>query len=193
MIKVKKMKKSELRKKYNKLRNELTSSNINKCSKDILDNLLLLDIWNKESYHIFLTMKNKKEIDTSLISSELWKNNKLISTSVSNFKNNTLENYIYNTNTKIEINSWGIPEPTNAKLIDDKEIDVVFVPLLAFDKRGYRVGYGKGFYDKFLANCKPNVIKIGISFFKAEDIIEDIHQADVKLDYCVTSKKTYIF
>jgi len=187
------MKKSELRKKYNKLRKELSLENIDTLSKRIFENSKKLDIWDKESYHIFLTMKNKKEIDTSIIINHLWKLNKQVSTSVSNFENNTLENFKYTENTKIEINSWGIPEPIDSELIDDKEIDVVFIPLLAFDKQGYRVGYGKGFYDRFLLNCKPDVIKVGISFFEVEDKIEDIHDVDVKMDYCVTPEKVYEF
>ena len=187
------MKKKDLRKKYNKLRDELTSEEIENLNKSILKNIQRLNIWDKEYFHVFLTMKNKKEIDTSILIDKLWEENKILSTSVSNFKNNTLENYRYKSDTKIEINSWGIPEPINAKIINDKEIDVVFVPLLAFDKRGYRVGYGKGFYDIFLANCKVDVIKIGISFFEGEDVIEDLHEADMKLDYCVTSSKVYEF
>ena len=187
------MKKSDLRKKYNKLRNKLTSEEIEKLNKSILNNLEKLDIWNNEYFHVFLTMKNKKEIDTSIIIEKLWSKNKKLSTSVSNFRNNTLENYRYKYESKIEINSWGIPEPINADLINDKEIDVVFVPLLAFDKLGYRVGYGKGFYDRFLANCKPDVIKIGISFFEAEEEIDDVHEVDVKLDFCVTPIRVYEF
>ena len=187
------MQKSELRKKYNKLRDELSQNEIEKLNEAIQNNIKELDIWNKEYFHVFLTMKNKKEIDTSILIDKLWEENKKLSTSVSNFKNNTLENYKYKANTEIKINSWGIPEPINSEIINDKEIDVVFVPLLAFDKLGYRVGYGKGFYDRFLANCKPDVIKIGISFFEAEDIIEDIHDADIKLDFCVTPYNTYKF
>ncbi|MCK5907182.1 MAG: 5-formyltetrahydrofolate cyclo-ligase [Flavobacteriales bacterium] len=187
------MKKTELRKKYNKLREKLTSEEIGKLNKSILNNLEKLNIWDKEQFHIFLTMKNKKEIDTSILINMLWERNKKLSTSVSNFKINTLLNFRYKPDTIIEINSWGIPEPINSELINDKEIDVVFVPLLAFDNKGYRVGYGKGFYDKFLANCKPDVIKIGISFFDTEDTIEDVHEADVKLDYCVTPSSTYEF
>ena len=187
------MQKSYLRKKYNKLRDELSQNKIEKLNEDILKNIEKLDIWDKKYFHVFLTMKNKKEIDTSILISKLWNKNKKLSTSASNFKNNTLENYRYKAITEIEINNWGIPEPINAKLINDKEIDVVFIPLLAFDKQGYRVGYGKGFYDRFLANCKPNVIKVGISFFEAENVIDDVHEADVKLDYCVTPKSTYEF
>lgn len=77
--------------------------------------------------------------------------------------------------------------------MDDKKIDVVFVPLLAFDKTGHRVGYGKGFYDDFLAKCRPQTIKIGLSFFDAEDHIEDIYQGDIPLDYCITPNKIYKF
>jgi 5-formyltetrahydrofolate cyclo-ligase len=72
-------------------------------------------------------------------------------------------------------------------------IDVVFVPLLAYDKQGNRVGYGKGFYDKFLSLCKPEVVKIGLSFFEPEDLIDDVFENDVKLDYCVTSERVICF
>ena len=67
------------------------------------------------------------------------------------------------------------------------------IPLLAFDKQGNRVGYGKGFYDRFLANCNPETIKIGLSFFEAETKITDVFERDVKLDYCVTPTKIYNF
>ena len=77
--------------------------------------------------------------------------------------------------------------------MQDSNIDVVFVPLLAFDKLGHRVGYGKGFYDKFLRGCRPKIIKIGLSFFEIEKPIEDTHLNDVNLDYCVTPKHIYMF
>ena len=73
------------------------------------------------------------------------------------------------------------------------EIDLVLVPLLAFDKNGYRVGYGKGYYDKFLSNCRPDVIKIGLSFFDAVDEIEDIDDYDLPLNFCVTPQRLYDF
>jgi len=70
---------------------------------------------------------------------------------------------------------------------------VVFIPLLAFDEEGHRVGYGKGFYDSFLAECKPETLKIGLSFFEAETKIEDVFDGDMALDYCVTPKQVYRF
>ena len=67
------------------------------------------------------------------------------------------------------------------------------MPLLAFDKQGHRVGYGKGFYDVFLSKCQPETIKIGLSFFEAEELIADIYETDVKLDYCVSPNTIYEF
>ena len=88
-------------------------------------------------------------------------------------------------------NEWNIPEPINGISISTEQIDVVFIPLLAYDKTGNRVGYGKGFYDKFLAKCKPETIKIGLSFFESVESIIDVFEEDIRLDYCVTPKLIY--
>ena len=94
---------------------------------------------------------------------------------------------------ELKLNTYNIPEPIDGIPIANTSIDVVFVPLLAFDLKGNRVGYGKGFYDNFLADCKPETIKIGLSFFEAEAEIEDVFKNDIPLDYCVTPKQIYTF
>ena len=85
------------------------------------------------------------------------------------------------------------PEPVDGVEIPSTKIDVVFVPLLAFDEKGNRAGYGKGFYDAFLSECKPDAIKIGLSFFESEELITDVFEGDVKLDYCVTPNSIHSF
>ena len=173
---------------------KLSSTDIFNFSEEIFHNIKLLDIWDKENFHVFLTINAKNEIDTNTLINSLLHKNKNIFISKSNFEDNTLENFEYTKNTKLKTNSWGIPEPKDTRNpINDKDIDVVFVPLLAFDENGHRVGYGKGFYDNFLAKCKPDVIKVGISYFEAEENIEDINQTDIKIDYCITPKKNYYF
>ncbi|MEO6638500.1 MAG: 5-formyltetrahydrofolate cyclo-ligase [Ginsengibacter sp.] len=90
-------------------------------------------------------------------------------------------------------NLFGIAEPTNGTKVDPTEIDLVLVPLLAFDERGYRVGYGKGYYDRFLKTCRPDALKVGLSFFEASEDIEDINQFDIPLNFCVTPQRIYEF
>lgn len=105
----------------------------------------------------------------------------------------TLKHYLLTDSTKLKMSKWGIPEPIDGKEISEKKIDVVFVPLLAYDEKGNRVGYGKGFYDTFLKECQSHVIKIGLSLFEAEETISDIDPHDIRLDYCISPKKVYSF
>ncbi len=90
-------------------------------------------------------------------------------------------------------NEYGIAEPSSGEEIPAEEIDVVFVPLLAFDSKGFRVGYGKGFYDRFLTLCRMDVIKIGFSYFPPEPSIDDVNKFDVPLNICITPNKIYEF
>lgn len=90
-------------------------------------------------------------------------------------------------------NAFNIPEPEEGPEVSPSTIDIVLVPLLAFDKRGYRVGFGKGFYDRFLQQCRPDVISIGFSYFEAVDKIDDTNEYDVPLNYCITPQQLYEF
>ena len=88
--------------------------------------------------------------------------------------------------TEFHLTEFGVEEPSDGFEIDPKEIDLVFVPMLICDMKGYRVGFGKGFYDRFLAQCRPDVLKIGFSYFHPVDHIDDTHQFDIPLDVCIT-------
>lgn len=90
-------------------------------------------------------------------------------------------------------NEYSIPEPLTGDTINPLYIDMVILPLLAFDQRGYRVGYGKGFYDKFLAGCRENCLKVGFSYFEAIEQIDDCNEFDVPLDLCITPQNVYVF
>ncbi|MBO9203646.1 MULTISPECIES: 5-formyltetrahydrofolate cyclo-ligase [Niastella] len=90
-------------------------------------------------------------------------------------------------------NKFNILEPIGGVVITPQKLDVIFVPLVAFTKHGYRVGYGKGYYDRFLSQCRPDAIKIGFSFFDAVEYIEDIDEFDVPLNFCITPHRIYEF
>ena len=187
------MLKSELRKKYKTLRNTLSTNQIDDLSISIANQLLKLPVWEFSFYHIFLSIEEKKEVNTDYILNILSGKDKNIVISKSDFETGTMMHFLLTDNTKIKKNRYNIPEPIDGIEISNDKIDVVFIPLLAFDKQGNRIGYGKGFYDKFLADCKPQIVKIGLSFFEAETEITDVFENDVKLDYCVTPDKTYCF
>jgi len=185
--------KKELRKKYKDLRQQLTSLEIEEMSLAIANNLLKLNIWNKTYYHLFLTIESQKEINTEFILHILQGKDMEVVVSKSDFLSFEMTHYLLTDNTKLKKNEYNIPEPINGLEVPVSKIDVVFVPLLAFDLKGNRVGYGKGFYDKFLANCKSETIKIGLSFFKTEEIIEDVSVTDIRLDFCVTPRRIFTF
>ena len=140
------MTKNELRKKYKEERKKLTKTDIENLSLQIANQILKLPIWEYNNYHIFLPIEKQNEIDTENIIHILLGRDKNVIISKSNFDDNSMTHYLLTDNTKIEINSYGIPEPTTGFKVDDKELDVVFVPLLAFDRLGNRVGYGKDFH-----------------------------------------------
>jgi len=187
------MLKKELRLIYNKKRNEISQKKLLEDSLTIANNLLELNfIWSFNYYHIFLPIVRKKEIDTSFILSILQgKDKNVLLPKIEN--STTLVNYLLTDSTLIKNNKWAIPEPVDGIEVPTNKIEVIFIPLMGFDKQGNRVGYGKGFYDKLLKECNPNTLKIGLSLFNAEDKITDIYEGDIPLDYCVTPNKTYSF
>lgn len=186
------MNKQELRTHYKSLRNELSFDDVETKSLEIANQLLKLDIWHHSFYHVFLSITEQKEVQTEYLLNILSGKDKHIIISKSDFSNNTLTHFLLTDTTVIRKNTYSIPEPVDGIEISTQKIEVVFVPLLAFDKKGNRVGYGKGFYDKFLSECKPETIKIGLSFFEAEETI-DVFENDIPLNYCVTPQTIYRF
>lgn len=185
------MLKKDLRKKYKDLRASLSEEFIEQNSLAIANQLLSLNIWDKTYYHLFLTIEEQKEVDTEFILQILAGKDKEIIVSKSDFATTEMTHYLLTDNTKFRKNEYNIPEPVNGLEVPVSKIDVVFVPLLAFDVIGNRVGYGKGFYDKFLSQCTAETIKIGLSFFDAENVIEDLSENDIKLNFCITPEKIF--
>ena len=185
--------KKELRLHYKNLRKELTFDDIEEKSLAVANNVLSLPIWEKTYFHVFLPIEEQKEINTEYILHLLSGKDKEIIISKSDFETRGMTHFLLTDNTKIKKNEYNIPEPVNGLPVASQTIDVVFVPLLAFDVLGNRVGYGKGFYDKFLAECKPEILKIGVSFFESEKVISDVLNTDIQLDLCITPTKVYNF
>lgn len=186
------MLKQELRRYYLERRRSLSPQQVEAFSLAIANKLLSLPIWSFEYYHIFLQIARQKEVNTQPILSILYGRDKsVVIPKVSS--SNHFTSFLLTDGTRLIKNRWGIPEPADGLEVPAEKIDVVFVPLLAFDRGGHRVGYGKGFYDSFLKDCREGVVKIGLSFFGAEATIDDLHEADRAMDYCVTPEEVYKF
>ena len=172
-----------LRKSFLKKRCALSSQEHADMSFAIANNCLKLPIWHLDYYHIYLPIKAKAEIDTTLILTLLQGKDKQVI--LPRIKGSELEHILLTDITKLKTNILGITEPEKGIKISPEQIDVIFLPLLAWDKIGNRLGYGKGFYDNFLSLCKTNTIKVGLSFFDSVDKIVDIRSKDVRMDFCV--------
>lgn len=176
------MKKQTLRNLYKQKRADLSFLEIEKLQQNIYQQIYSLDISDIKTVHLFLSLIKFKEIDTQPIINFFRENNREIVVSKCNFKDNSLSHFYLEENTKLVLNKFGVPEAENATPVLEKDIDLVFVPLLISDKQNFRVGYGKGFYDRFLANCRKDCKKIGLNFFEPIPKIEDINHFDIPLD-----------
>ena len=153
------------------------------------------NLFKLSKLHVFYSIEEKAEFSTHLIINKLWNEYPHITTILPrvNFAEGVLEHLEYNSETHLKKNEWDIFEPASDVLVNEQDIDIVLVPLLCFDTLGFRVGHGKGFYDKFLIKCRKDCLKIGLSLFDPIERIEDIEPHDVKLDYCITPKKVWEF
>jgi len=179
------MLKSELRKQALTQRNALTEHQLGKLSEMLLVQFKTLDLSDVKSIHIFLPILKHKEPDTFLIIAWLQTNHPEIEIVVpkADFASSLMSHYSFKDKQDLVNNHYHIPEPQNSEPFKGIP-DMVIVPLLAFDIKGFRVGYGKGFYDRFLQNIQTQ--KIGLSFFDALAEINDVHLNDIKLDKCIT-------
>jgi len=153
--------------------------------------------WSTVHYlHIFLPIKEKKEIDTFEILSYFKNNHPQINIVVprSDFENIALAHVLFDHEHTILIkNKYQIPEPLYGKIIPSNKIDAVLVPLLTFDSFGNRLGYFAVFYDRFLSTCRPDCKRIGLSFFAAQSDLLPKEPFDQLLTHCISPERIYIF
>ncbi|MEL6810045.1 MAG: 5-formyltetrahydrofolate cyclo-ligase [Bacteroidota bacterium] len=186
------MDKKSFRKKYHKRREKIDAESLEEMSMAIANRSLALPIWDYSYYHIFLSISEKKEINTEYLLHILYGRDKSIVVPKANFSTHEMKHYLLQENTPISVSNYGIPEPDEGITLSPDKVEVVFVPLLAFDQEGQRIGYGKGFYDRFLGQCKKDAVFVGLSFFEAEKKLPSA-ASDIPLHYCVTPERSYIF
>jgi len=189
------MTKQELRKQFKTARQQFSAR-----ERLVMDDLMLIQFqrlafedW--KTVMSYVPMEQKGEPNVSLFEAYLehFIPHIQFAYPVSDLSANTITAHIVTEDTLFQKNEWGIEEPLNEPVLDPLAIDLVFVPMLVCDQKGYRVGYGKGFYDRFLPLCRPDTVKIGFSYFEPVTAITDTHEFDVPLNFCITPKDIYEF
>ncbi len=184
--------KNALRSTYLKKRQTLSSPEREKLSLHIANTCLKLPVWHLQVFHTYLSIPQKHEVDTSYLLTVLQgKDKEIVVPKV--LDSGRLSHYLLTDSTRLKISKWGVPEPTDGFEVSPQRLEVIFIPLLAYDEQGYRVGYGGGYYDRFLEGCRQDVVKVGLSFFPPGPGISDLHEGDVPLDFCVTPTRIYSF
>jgi len=186
------MTKEEYRLKYKELRAQLSDEAIEELSIKIANNALQLPIWDFTNYHLFLSIAIKKEINTEYLLHIFQGRDKTIIVPKVIIGNPNMEHLLLQDNTVLKISNYGVPEPISGIKIDPAQIEVVFIPLLAYDIKGNRLGYGKGYYDRFLSLCKSETVFIGLSLFEPEFEIPN-EKTDIPLHFCITPKRVISF
>ncbi len=189
------MNKAEARAHFLNMRKSLSEKQVEEANMAILAQFETLDFSGIKYLHLFLPIAVKNEVNTQLLANWLRENLPAIRLvlSKSDTEQHTLRHFVWDENTILHTNQWGITEPNGGLEVEEKELDMILIPLLAYDLQGNRVGYGKGFYDRFLAKCNANVQKVGLSYFEPLDLIEDTDSFDVMLNACINPEKIWRF
>lgn len=179
------MLKAELRKKYMQKRKALSTDEAFLLSEKIFENFIIyFKPKEAEKVHIFIPILARKEIDTQIFITYFFKQN--IRVFVPKIVSGQLINIEIFEDTVFETSNWGIPEPVSTEDSGETFFDYVITPLLYCDKKGNRVGYGKGFYDSFFESMPKDVKKIGVNHFNPDENIDDVWENDIPLDYLIT-------
>lgn len=189
------MQKKELRKIFIEKRKSISQAEKTRWQDLLLIQFQKLSLPLLHTVFTYTAMEAYNEIGTATIIDYLqFKNPGLqVAYPVCNFSNWTMQAVMADADTGFIVNKFGTLEPDSSAILKPENVEMVIVPLLCFDEQGYRVGYGKGFYDKYLGNVSSNCIKIGLSYFNAIDKIDDRNEFDVPLNYCITPERIYEF
>lgn len=187
------MTKQQARNEYLQKRMMLTDGALRRLNDLLLIGFQQLALPPLQLTHTYLSMLHRKEPDTEPLIRYLLMRHPGMQIAVPRVVHKQLVQVQLTDALALLPNSWGIIEPQGGTEIEPEATDLVLTPLLAFDERGYRVGYGKGFYDRFLARCRPDVIRVGLSFFEPVPLISDTDQFDIPLNFCITPQQIYEF
>ncbi|GAB4091982.1 5-formyltetrahydrofolate cyclo-ligase [Flaviaesturariibacter terrae] len=189
------MTKKEARTHFRKQRDSIEPAWQSKADDLILIQFQTIDFPFLERVMSFYSISEKKEVNSFLLTDYLHFRNPALQLAYPRMRvtDTSMEAVAVAADEAFTENEYGITEPIGNAVIDPLHLDLVLVPLLAVDRQGHRVGYGKGYYDRFLARVSADCIKVGVSYFEPIGRFEDADEFDIPLDLCVTPEQVYVF
>lgn len=173
-----KEKKNELRKKLLKVR-----ADINKETKiSVKEKITFLPEY-KTAESVFCYVSKKGEAETDFLLEQILKDNKRLLVPRCIDKKGNMEAVEIKDLTCLKEGFYGIKEPETGKVVNKNEIDLCIVPGIAFDEDGYRLGYGGGYYDRFLSDAEMCVVGVCFEELKIENLPKE--ENDVKADLVI--------
>jgi 5-formyltetrahydrofolate cyclo-ligase len=184
--------KTEIRKRLLSLRNSLSEEDITAGSGEIVNRLMWIEEIRK-AYTVMVYLSFGSEVRTDDLIRWCWGERKQIVVPFCRPESRELKACRIDGFDELETGHYGIRAPKESLLrpVDGGEIEAILVPAVAFDRRGYRIGYGGGYYDRFLPKV-PRAVKIGVAF--ASQIIEEIpvDSHDLPVDMIVTEREVIV-
>lgn len=181
-------KKEEIRRLFLDIRQDLSEDDVHIKSEAIVDQVFQLSAFQDASFvHSYVPITKNKEVDTSnLLKHSLGSEKKVVVPKM--LGDGKLRHLEIQSLDDLQENSWGVPEPNKGKEIPAETLDLIIVPMVAGDRFKNRLGYGKGYYDRFLE--KSSATTIGLLFdcqvYKKKLPVEDF---DIPLDILITESQ----
>lgn len=185
------MDKASIRRNARSNRLKMEAASVEKLSRQILKQLMGAADWSLiHSMHIYSAAQVFNEPQTRPVLEFFWKNYPSIQTYVPRLVGRQMETVLVDATTEFDLNMRDIPEPIEAPASTVTDFDIIVVPLLAFDPQLNRIGYGGGFYDRFLKDY-PNTPTVGLAYEQDKVEMIQAEDHDVPLAMIATEKALY--
>ncbi len=179
--------KKDFRKKYREIRKNIDDKKREKENQEIFSDFLELNEY-KNAKSVFIYVSYGDEVETLSIIEKILADGKRVSVPICHKESHHMSAVLIDSLNCLKKGVYGILEPdANGIILEKEDIDLIVVPGLCFSEDGYRIGYGGGYYDRFLDGYKG--VSVGLAF--SECIAEKVptEKTDKRVDIVITGKK----
>lgn len=177
--------KSQIRAQILAKRKALSDAQVSSYSDAILTRCQLY-LQNKECIGMYLPMRNEADLTSLTRNKELQKKRFGIPRVIGDSR---MEFVRWDLDMEMKRSSLGVLEPLQGEVILPSDFDVILVPLVAFHPNGTRIGYGRGYYDRYLSQCNALKIAVAYEFQRCDALIAQSH--DIAMDLIITEQDIY--